>query len=223
MLVYQRTFLLLNLRKGKDVEYVFASKLKGIFKSNLHPLYNAFLSNIKSFECKMGMQFNNIALIVDQNNYAAKTVNAYIEYVLDYCPKSMLTKFVSENFLYCASDIVKHSHKSKYVCSGYGTPFDGSSNDFTKIIVIFGVDNNSSSYTANGKNNFLVFCEGTIDAINCSVVTAEKKCSVNFSKAKTTFCLSLHYSGKSSYLLVKGKKTYKLKADNKNIHFPTQF
>ena len=39
--------------------------------------------------------------------------------------------------------------------------------------------------------------EEAFDAINCSVGTAEEKCSVNFSKAKTEFCLSLHYSGDS--------------------------
>ena len=87
--------------------------------------------------------------------------------------------------------------------SGYGTQFDGSSNDFTKNVIIFGVDNNSSSYTDNCTKTFLVLSEGFFDAINCSVGTAEKKCSVKFSKAKTEFCLSLHYSGDSSYLLDK--------------------
>ena len=37
------------------------------------------------------------------------------------------------------------------------------------------------------------------------------------------FCLSLHYNGDNSYLFVNGKKTYKIKADNKNASFPTQF
>ena len=32
-------------------------------------------------------------------------------------------------------------------------------NGFARIVIIFGVDNNSSSYTDNRKNNFLVLGE----------------------------------------------------------------
>ena len=35
--------------------------------------------------------------------------------------------------------------------------------------------------------------------------------------------LSLHYKGDNSYLFVNGKKIYKVKADNKNVSFLTQF
>ena len=51
----------------------------------------------------------------------------------------------------------------------------------------------------------------------------EKKFSINFTKANTKFCLSLHYNGDNSYLFVNGKEIFKFKAGNKNVNFPTQF
>ena len=51
----------------------------------------------------------------------------------------------------------------------------------------------------------------------------QKKFSINFSKVNTKFCLSLHYNADNSYLFVDLKEIFKLKADNKNINFPTQF
>ena len=35
--------------------------------------------------------------------------------------------------------------------------------------------------------------------------------------------LSLHYKGDNSYLFVNGKEIYKVKEDNKNVNFLTQF
>ena len=51
----------------------------------------------------------------------------------------------------------------------------------------------------------------------------EKTFSINFSKRKTKFCLSLHYNVDDSYLFVNGKEIFKFKADDKNVSFPTQF
>ena len=51
----------------------------------------------------------------------------------------------------------------------------------------------------------------------------QKKNDINYSKAKTKFCLSLHYNDDNSYLFVNGKEIYKLKACNKNVNFPSQF
>ena len=43
-----------------------------------------------------------------------------------------------------------------------------------------------------------------------------KKFDINFSKAKTKFCLSLHSNAANSYLFVDGKKICKFEASNKN-------
>ena len=51
----------------------------------------------------------------------------------------------------------------------------------------------------------------------------EKKFNINFTKASTKFCLSLHYNADDSYLFANGKEIVKFKADNKNVNFLTQF
>ena len=53
---------------------------------------------------------------------------------------------------------------------------------------------------------------GDIPADNINDSVREKMFSINFSKAKIKFCLSLHYIGNNScYLFVNGKKNYKFK------------
>ena len=64
--------------------------------------------------------------------------------------------------------------------------------------------------------------ERSTDDINLIVGTVEKNFSVNFSMAKTRFCLSLHNNCDNSNLFVKGKEICKLKADNKSANFPTK-
>ena len=64
--------------------------------------------------------------------------------------------------------------------SGCGAAFDGAGSwsfgdDSAGNLVIFGVDNNSSSYTDNCKNSFLMLGEGPPYHINCSFSAAEKR------------------------------------------------
>ena len=58
-----------------------------MYTFKLTPLYTAFLYNIKLSVSKIGIQFNKSVLVVEQNNYATKIVNAYIVYDLDDWPK----------------------------------------------------------------------------------------------------------------------------------------
>ena len=62
----------------------------------------------------------------------------------------------------------------------------------------------------------MLLSKGTYHGINDRSGEAEKKISINFSKAKTEFCLSLHYIGYGSYLYVNKTEIYKFKA-NHNI------
>ena len=96
-------------------------------------------------------------------------------------------------------------------------------NNFDRSGIIFGVDNSSSSHSDNCKNNFLILGEGPTYCINGIFGSPEKKFSMNFIKANTKFCLSLHYNADNSYLFVNGKEVFKFKADNKNVNFPTHF
>ena len=55
---------------------------------------------------------------------------------------------------------MKNIDKEKYVYSGYGIKCDSAGswsfdNDFARNVIIFGVDNSSSSHTNNRKTNLL--------------------------------------------------------------------
>ena len=53
--------------------------------------------------------------------------------------------------------------------------------------------------------------------------TTRKKFSINFTKANTKSCLSLHYDAANSYLFVNEKKIFKFKAGDRIVSFPSQF
>ena len=96
---------------------------------------------------------------------------------------------------------------------GYGISFDSADswsfdNEIARNVIIFGVDNSLSSQAENRKNNFLVLGAGPTFRINGRFGSPEKKFSIDFSKGKTKFCLSLHYNADISYLLVKGKEIF---------------
>ena len=113
--------------------------------------------------------------------------------------------------------------------SGYGITFDREGlwsfeNDLATVTVIFAVDNSSSSHSDNDKNNFLILGGSPTYGINCSFGLPEKKgFSINFTKANTKFCLSLHYNADNSCLFVNGKEMLKFKADDKSVNVPAQF
>ena len=109
-----------------------------------------------------------------------KIVNVYIVYDLDHWPKILLRNFTLKNCLFEATNIVKSSDQEKYVYSGYRIAFDGKgswcfNDDTGRNVIIFGVDNSSSSHTDNLKNDFLVSGEGDTFGINGSFGAPEKK------------------------------------------------
>ena len=88
-----------------------------------------------------------------------KIVNVYIVYDLDGWPRNPTNNFKLKNCLFGATNIVKDNDKEKYVYSGCRITFDSAGswsfgNGFARNVVIFGVDNSSSSHADNCKNNF---------------------------------------------------------------------
>ena len=75
----------------------------------------------------------------------------------------------------------------------------------------------------NRKNDFLKQGKGSNSGINERFHSSQKKFGINFSEANTNFCLSLYYNGDNIYLFVNEKETFRFKADNKSVNFPTQF
>ena len=97
------------------------------------------------------------------------------------CDLDNWTKHFTPNFcLFGATNIVKNNDKEKYVYSGYRIGFDGKGswsfgNDFARNVVIFGVDNSSSSHTDHFKNDFLILGKGDTFGINRSFGALERK------------------------------------------------
>ena len=76
--------------------------------------------------------------------------------------------------------------------SGYGIAFDGRDwwsfgNGTARNVIIFGIDNSSSSNVGNLKNNFLILGLGPTFGINESFGSLEKKISINFTKKILNF------------------------------------
>ena len=158
----------------------------------------------------------------------SKVVSVYIVYDLDAWPRDPANNFKFKNCLFGATNTVKNSDKEKYVYSGYGIIFYSAcswsfDNDFPRNVIILGVDNSSSSHSYNRKNSFLMLGDGPTYSIKGSFGSPEKKFNINFAKANTKFCVSLHYNTDNSYLFVNKKQIFKFKAENKNANFPTQF
>ena len=76
--------------------------------------------------------------------------------------------------------------------SGHGITFGSAgwwsiANVTTRNVIIFGVDNNSSSHSDKYKNNFLILGEGPTFRSNEKFGSPEKNFSINFTKANRKF------------------------------------
>ena len=96
MFVYQPTFSTLELKEDKSTDYVIGWKSKEVHSSKLTPLCTDFLHNIKPPGCRIRMQFDSSILVVEQNNYMAKIVNAYNVHDLDWS-KNLKRNFKLKN------------------------------------------------------------------------------------------------------------------------------
>ena len=73
------------------------------------------------------------------------------------------------------------------------------------------------------KVTFFVLGEGPANDINGSIGATEINFSINFSKAKTKFCFSLHCNYDNGYLFVNGKESISLKQIIKILTFQLNF
>ena len=67
MFVYQPKFKMSELKKDKNINYAIGWKSKVLFNSKLLPLHGAYLPNITHFWYKIGIQFYDTPLVVEQN------------------------------------------------------------------------------------------------------------------------------------------------------------
>ena len=90
-----------------------------------------------------------------------------------------MSNLINGGVLFGTVKLTRKADKSKFTYNGRGIEFDGrgywsSDNDTARNVVIFGVDNSSSSHIDNPKNNFLALGEEPTRGINGSVGTAEQ-------------------------------------------------
>ena len=145
------------------------------------------MHSITLSEYRIRIKFDKDPLAVKQNNYLSKIVNVCIVYDLEAWPRNPTNNFKFKMCLFGATSIVKNSDK-------YSAGSWRFCNDFTRNVVIFSVDDCSSSHADNQKNNFLVLGEGPSYGIDGSFGSTEKKFNINFSNANTKYSLSLHYN-----------------------------
>ena len=81
---------MLDLKIDNGTEYITDWKSKGLSELKLLPLHGAFIRNVKRFGYIIGIQINNTPLVIDQNNFTTKIMNAYITFDLDNWPKKFL-------------------------------------------------------------------------------------------------------------------------------------
>ena len=80
--------------------------------------------------------------------------------------------------------------------------------------IIFGVENTSSVHIDNKTNDILVLGKGLTQGLPDTMVTAEPEHSINFSRSRDIFCLSLQCNNNKRFLLVNPTKMYLLKTKN---------
>ena len=76
--VCQPTFRTFQSQKDKGTDYILSLKSRGLYSFTLFPQCTHFLHGIKFFGDKIGIKVDKNHLVVEQNNYTTKNVNAYI-------------------------------------------------------------------------------------------------------------------------------------------------
>ena len=199
--------------------YIYFCKSKGLSDINITPRTTSdyrLNPQVSYFGTKTKIKFNGNCLKQDKLTYThGKTVNIYIAYELTASSSNDKDPTQRNSLFGAVID--------KYGYSGYRIGFDrrGSfsfpGSGFGSNALIFGVDMSSSVHVDNKKKkNILILGKGPTQGLE-HTLTAEKMYSLNFTKANTKFCLSLHYNGGNSFLFVNVTDIYKFKAKDSEI------
>ena len=144
-----------------------------------------------------------------------KTVTRSHKKVVNICAVSEIDNFQKvdsypalENALFGVFKLNKNAGIDKYRYFGYGTGFDGRgfysrpSGGTGRSVIIFGAVMSSSVHADNKTKDILILRKGTTQGLGEHSLTAEKLYSIYFTKINTKFCLSLHYNGANTCLLM---------------------
>ena len=119
--------------------------------------------------------------------------------------------------------MTKNNDIDKYKYYGYGIGFDGKGkfsvgNGFDRNCIIIGIDMSSSEHVDNKKKDILILGDGPTQGLDGTTLTAETMYSISFTEKNKNFCLSFHYNGANSYLLVNGTNFIKFKAKDSEVN-----
>ena len=121
--------------------------------------------------------------------------------------------------------MTKHADFDKYKYSGYDIGLMHLEVfcylmvvEFGKNVIIFGADMSSSVHIDSKKKGILILDKGQADGLIDTRLTAEKECSINFTKQQNKLCLSLNYIGVNNYIYFNGVEIYKFKAKHSEIN-----
>ena len=152
------------------------------------------------------LEFNNSIMVV----YGVDKVNSgianfYLVYELDDWTPTSGNGFDIKNCLFGAVSKTLRGRGIAFDSKDEWTHDDG---NFARNVIVFGA---KSREGANSGNGYIVLGNGTTK-INRRETKVDGNFSVNFTKPKTKFCLSVHYNGVNSSIFVNGKKAYKFEA-----------
>ena len=75
----------------------------------------------------------------------------------------------------------------------------------------------SSVYIDSKKKDFLILVKDLTKGLDDTTLATEAQYSITLSRSKITFCWSLRYNGRNSFLFVNATKMFKLKAKDSEI------
>ena len=113
-------------------------------------------------------------------------------YELNNWPRSTTNNFTLKNCSFDAVRLIGNADENEFTCNGQEIEFDRKDiwnyeNDFARNVLIFGVDNTSSSHTDNQKNSFLVLGEGQTKDMSDRLVQQKRKLALTSVKQRQNF------------------------------------
>ena len=207
-LVFQ---LIYRYFKTSNSDYILSWTSKGLSNESITPpsAPNNFLTpSLNYLVTKIRVKFSGTCLKQDKITYThGKIVNNYLVYKINKKDDTVISDPTLENCSFGAVTLAKNFNIDRYGYSGYGIGFDRkgsflfSGGGYGQNVLIFGVDMSFSAHIDNKKKDILVLGFGLTRGLE-HTLTAEKMYSINFTEKDKKFCLSLHYNGANSYLLM---------------------
>ena len=207
-LVFQSMYIYFKRIAGvSSGNYMYIWKSKGLFDERINSITTSNYSitpELSHFGTKTRVKFSGSCLKQDNVTYNHGTiVGIYIVY------ENMFSTYLTlGDCLFGAVSLTKHVDIDQYKYSGYSIGFDREgefsfgSSGFGRNVIIFRADMSSSVHANNKTKNILVFGKDFVQGLENTTIYAEKLYSSNFTQNNKKFCLSLHYNGANSYLLM---------------------